>query len=69
MYNFSFWINFHILFCNFIEKSDIVKQYEDSYMTLYDVDHEDKLNEILPEYELSNLITIDEIDAKRLYII
>lgn len=62
-------INFHILFCNFVEKSDTVKRYEDNYMTLYDVDHENKLHEILQDYDLSNLVTIDDIDARRLFII
>lgn len=60
--------NFHILFCFFVENSPITKIYNDEHMSIYNFIHEDRLDQILADYDLSSLITIDEIDRKYLFI-
>lgn len=60
--------NFHILFCNFVKDSPIIKRFTDPFYTIYDVDHERDLHTILKNYDLTDLISIEEIDLKRLFI-
>lgn len=64
------YTQFHILFLNFVnpDERESIKKYEDEYITIYDVNHESKLQKILKNYDLSSLITIEEIDTKRLFI-
>jgi hypothetical protein len=61
-------LQFHILVCNFVEWTVTTETVKDPFFTIYDVHHETELRTILKNYDLSELISIDEIDAKRLFI-
>jgi hypothetical protein len=61
-------LHFHILFCNFVERTEITETLKDPFFTIYDVHHEKELRTILTKYDLTELITIEDIDAKRLFI-
>ena len=51
-----------------MEKTEITETLKDPFFTIYDVHHEKELRTILTKYDLTELITIEDIDAKRLFI-
>lgn len=65
----EYMTDFHILFCFLIENSPVIKVYNDNFISIYKTMHEEHLDEILKNFDIGNLITIEELDSKRLFVI
>jgi hypothetical protein len=63
------YTNFHIIFCEIQEDiPKIQKMHSNEHMSIYLARHERDLKEILQQYDLTDLITLNEIDSKYLFL-
>ena len=64
------YTNFHIVFFIIDQDMSPIAQllHSSEHMTLYIAKHENSLDQVLQQYDLTDLITLNEIDSKHLFL-